>query len=306
MNTPRYRLWKSKRISEGLRASWVDPETDYGSPAWRENRSKTQLAMYADPKKGPAVREKLSKTMTAKYADPTKGPAEREKKSKAQLAIYADPKKGPAAREKQSKTVAALYADPKKGPAAREKQSKNKLAMYADPKKGPAAREKLSRNRLALFADPKKGPAVRANISMRQYGPAGPPGETKDEKRARVEGLLERVKQRAMMAQTSPGNINWPEEDDLLIIKHVQTFGDINFAALAERFGGRHLGSTCKSRWALNLDPDGPRKNRFGRCEICARAKKGYCGTDRAHSKCLKLKQNGGDGDRVQFRPPKS
>ena len=178
----------------------MDPETDYGSPAWRENRSKTQLAMYADPKKGPAVREKLSKTMTAKYADPTKGPAEREKKSKAQLAIY---------------------------------------------------------------ADPKKGPAVRANISMRQYGPAGPPGETKDEKRARVEGLLERVKQRAMMAQTSPGNINWPEEDDLLIIKHVQTFGDINFAALAERFGGRHLGSTCKSRWALNLDPDGPRKTRL-------------------------------------------
>ena len=33
------------------------------------------------------------------------------------------------------------------------------------------------------------------------------------------------------------------------------------------------------------------------RCEICARAKKGGCGTDRAHSKCLKLKQNGGDID---------
>ena len=162
-----------------MRASWVDPETDYGSPAWRENRSKTQLAMHADPKKGPAVRGKLSKTMTAKYADP------------------------------------------------------------------------------------KKGPAVRKKQSMGQYGPAGPPGESKDEMRARVEGLLERVKQRAMMAQTSPGNINWPEEDDLLIIKHVQTFGDINFAALAERFGGRHLGSTCKSRWALNLDPDGPRKTRL-------------------------------------------
>ena len=47
---------------------------------------------------------------------------------------------------------------------------------------------------------------------MGQYGPAGPPGETKDEKRARVKGLLERVKQRAMTAQTSPGNINWPEQ----------------------------------------------------------------------------------------------
>ena len=225
----------------------MDPETDYGSPAWRENhsktRSKTQLAMHADPKKGPAVRGKLSKTMTAKYADP---------------------KKGPALRKKQSMAMTAKYADPKKGPAVREKQS------------------------------------------MGQYGPAGPPGESKDEMRARVEGLLERVKQRAMTAQTSPGNINWPEEDDLLIIKHVQTFGDINFAALAEQFGGRHCRQTCKSRWKFNLDPDGPRKNRFGRCEICARAKKGYCGTDRAHSKCLKLKQNGGDGDRVQFRPPKS
>ena len=205
-----------------MRASWVDPETDYGSPAWRKNHSKTRLDMHADPKKGPALREKMSKTMTAKYADP------------------------------------------------------------------------------------KKGPAVRKKQSMGQYGPAGPPGESKDEMRARVEGLLERVKQRAMTAQASPGNINWPEEDDLLIIKHVQTFGDINFAALAEQFGGRHPGQTCKNRWALNLDPDGPRKNRFGRCEICARAKKGYCGTDRAHSKCLKLKQNGGDGDRVQFRPPKS
>ena len=162
-----------------MRASWVDPETDYGSPAWRKNHSKTRLDMYADPKKGPAVREKMSKAMTAKYADP------------------------------------------------------------------------------------KKGPAVRKKQSMGQYGPAGPPGESKDEMRARVEGLLERVKQRAMTAQASPGNINWPEEDDLLIIKHVQTFGDINFAALAERFGGRHLGSTCKSRWALNLDPDGPRKTRL-------------------------------------------
>ena len=220
MNTPRYRLWKNKRISEGMRAK------------------------YADPKKGPALREKRSMAMTAKYADP---------------------KKGPALREKQSMAMTAKYADPKKGPAVREKQS------------------------------------------MGQYGgPAGPPGETKDEKRARVEDLLERVKQRAMTAQTSPGNINWPEEDDLLVIEHVQTFGDINFAALAEQFGGRHPGQTCKNRWALNLDPDGPRKNRFGRCEICARAKKGYCGTDRAHSKCLKLKQNGGDGDRVQFRPPKS
>ena len=195
----------------------MDPETDYGSPAWRENhsktRSKTQLAMHADPVKGPALRGKLSKTMTAKYADPKKGPALREKQSKA------------------------------------------------------------------------------------NYGPAGPPGETKDEKRARVEGLLERVKQRAMTAQTSPGNIKWPEEDDLLVIEHVQTFGDINFAVLAEQLGVRHHGQTCKNRWKLNLDPDGPCRNRFGRCEICARANKGGCGTDRAHSKCLKLKQNGGDID---------
>ena len=214
----------------------MDPETDYGSPAWRENRSKTQLAMHADPKKGPALRGKLSKTMTAKYADPKKGPALRKKQSMAMTAKYADPKKGPAVREKQSMAMTAKYADPKKGPAVREKQS------------------------------------------MGQYGPAGPPGESKDEMRARVEGLLERVKQRAMTAQTSPGNINWPEEDDLLVIEHVQTFGDINFAALAEQFGGRHRGQTCKNRWKLNLDPDGPRKNRFGRCEICARAKKGGCG----------------------------
>ena len=153
----------------------MDPETDYGSPAWRKNHSKTRLDMHADPKKGPALREKMSKTMTAKYADP------------------------------------------------------------------------------------KKGPAVREKQSMGQYGPAGPPGESKDEMRARVEGLLERVKQRAMTAQASPGNINWPEEDDLLVIKHVQTFGDVNFAALAEQFGGRHCRQTCKSRWTLNLDPDGPR-----------------------------------------------
>ena len=33
------------------------------------------------------------------------------------------------------------------------------------------------------------------------------------------------------------------------------------------------------------------------RCEVCARAKKGGCGTEKAHSKCLKLKQNGGDID---------
>ena len=255
MNTPRYRLWKNKRISEGKRASWVDPETDYGSPAWREKQSKNRLAMYADPKKGPAEREKRSKSATARYADPTKGPA---------------------LREKQSMAMTAKYSDPKKGPAVREKQSKNRLALYADPKKGPALREKQS----------------KAN-----YGPAGPPGETKDEKRARVEGLLERVKQRAMTAQPSPGNINWPEEDDLLVIEHVQTFGDINFAVLAEQLGGRHHGQTCKNRWKLNLDPDGPCRNRFGRCEICARANKGGCGTDRAHSKCLKLKQNGGDID---------
>ena len=163
----------------------MDPETDYGSPAWRENhsktRSKTQLAMHADPVKGPALRGKLSKTMTAKYADP------------------------------------------------------------------------------------KKGPAVREKQSMGQYGPAGPPGESKDEMRARVEGLLERVKQRAMTAQPSPGNINWPEEDDLLVIEHVKSFGDVNFAAVAEQFGGRHCRQTCKSRWKFNLDPDGPRKNRLGR-----------------------------------------
>ena len=30
---------------------------------------------------------------------------------------------------------------------------------------------------------------------------------------------------------------------------------------------------------------------------MCARAKKGGCGTEKAHSKCLKLKQNGGDID---------
>ena len=258
----------------------MDPETDYGSPAWRENHSKTrsntQLAMHADPVKGPALRGKLSKTMTAKYADPKKGPALRKKQSMAMKAKYADPKKGPAVREKQSMAMTAKYSDPKKGPAVREKQSKNRLALYADPKKGPALREKQS----------------KAN-----YGPAGPPGETKDEKRARVEGLLERVKQRAMTAQTSPGNIKWPEEDDLLVIEHVQTFGDINFAVLAEQLGGRHHGQTCKNRWKLNLDPDGPCRNRFGRCEICARANKGGCGTDRAHSKCLKLKQNGGDID---------
>ena len=153
-----------------------------------------------------------------------------------------------------SEGLRAMYADPKKGPAAREKKSKSWT---------PAVREKLSKGLKAMYADPTKGPAVRANLSKSKYGPAGPHGETKDEKCARVEDLLESVKQRAMTAQTSPGNINWPEEDDLLIIKHVQTFGDINFAALAERFGGRHLGSTCKSRWALNLDPDGPRKTRL-------------------------------------------
>ena len=200
----------------------MDPETDYGSPAWRENhsktRSKTQLAMHADPVKGPALRGKLSKTMTAKYADPKKGPALRKKQSMAMKAKYADPKKGPAVREKQSMAMTAKYADPKKGPAVREKQS------------------------------------------MGQYGPAGPPGESKDEMRARVEGLLERVKQRAMTAQPSPGNINWPEEDDLLVIEHVKSFGDVNFAAVAEQFGGRHCRQTCKSRWKFNLDPDGPRK----------------------------------------------
>lgn len=115
-----YRLWKNKRISEGLRA------------------------MYADPKKGPAVREKQSKTMTA---------------------LYADPKKGPAAREKKSKALT------------------------------PAKREKLSKDLKAMYADPTKGPAVRANLSKSQYGgPAGPHGETKDERCARVEGLLESVK----------------------------------------------------------------------------------------------------------------
>ena len=138
-------------------------------------------------------------------------------------------------------------------------------AKYADPKKGPAVREKQSMAMTAKYADPKKGPAVREKQSMGQYGgPAGPPGETKDEKRARVEGLLERVKQRAMTAQTSPGNINWPEEDDLLVIKHVQTFGDVNFAALAEQFGGRHCRTDLQK--PVDAEPGSRRAAQYGIC----------------------------------------
>ena len=85
MNTPRYRLWKNKRISEGKRASWVDPETDYGSPAWREKQSKKRLAMYADPKKGPALREKQSKANYGPAGPP--GETKDEKRARVELSL---------------------------------------------------------------------------------------------------------------------------------------------------------------------------------------------------------------------------
>ena len=61
-----YRLWRNKRISEGRRASWVNPNTHYGSPEWREARSKSisksRKEMFADPQRGPLARENMSKS----------------------------------------------------------------------------------------------------------------------------------------------------------------------------------------------------------------------------------------------------
>ena len=63
-----YRLWKNKRNGEGMRASWVDPDTYYGSPEWRENKSKALNDMYADPEKGPKARENMSKALKIRKA----------------------------------------------------------------------------------------------------------------------------------------------------------------------------------------------------------------------------------------------
>ena len=54
------RLWKNKRNGEGMRASWVDPDTYYGSPEWRENRSKAL---------NPETREKRSKALKIRKAE---------------------------------------------------------------------------------------------------------------------------------------------------------------------------------------------------------------------------------------------
>ena len=65
-----YRLWRNKRISQGLRASWVNPNTHYGSAEWREARSKStsksMKELFADPQRGPLARENLSKSKKEK------------------------------------------------------------------------------------------------------------------------------------------------------------------------------------------------------------------------------------------------
>ena len=69
-----YRLWRNKRISQGLRASWVNPNTHYGSAEWREaqskNQSKSKKELFADPQRGPLARENISKGRKELFADP--------------------------------------------------------------------------------------------------------------------------------------------------------------------------------------------------------------------------------------------
>jgi hypothetical protein len=81
-----YRLWRNKRISQGLRASWVNPNTHYGSAEWREaqskNVSKSRKELFADPQRGPLARENLSKGRKELFADPQRGPLARENHSK--------------------------------------------------------------------------------------------------------------------------------------------------------------------------------------------------------------------------------
>ena len=97
-----YRLWRNKRISEGRRASWVNPNTHYGSPEWREARSKSisksRKEMFADPQRGPLARENLSKGM-----------------SKGKKEMFADPQRGPLARENMSKSKKEMLGSSRYG-----------------------------------------------------------------------------------------------------------------------------------------------------------------------------------------------
>jgi hypothetical protein len=113
-----YRLWRNKRISQGLRASWVNPNTHYGSAEWREARSKSmskgKKELFADPQRGPLARENLSKSKKELFADPQRGPLARENISKSMKELFADPQ-----REKTRKLTIRL-AEERRGAARRE------------------------------------------------------------------------------------------------------------------------------------------------------------------------------------------
>jgi hypothetical protein len=85
-----YRRWRNKRISQGRKELFADPQR---GPLARENHSQGRKELFADPQRGPLARENQSKSRKELFADPQRGPLARENNSKGRKELFADPQR---------------------------------------------------------------------------------------------------------------------------------------------------------------------------------------------------------------------